>query len=94
MTRIQRIFADKDKKICENPLNPRHPRSINPHFLCQRYPNTTKSDVVSKISNLKSQISNLKIEFISTIRPSSLSYTLHPLTHMFLSWRSHEQSLD
>jgi hypothetical protein len=28
MTRIQRINADKTKKISENPPYPRHPRSI------------------------------------------------------------------
>ena len=31
MTRIRRIMADKAKKISVNPLNPRHPRSINPY---------------------------------------------------------------
>jgi hypothetical protein len=31
MTRIRRIIADKTKKGQRNPLNPRHPRSINPH---------------------------------------------------------------
>src|SRR5262245_2105443 len=30
MTQMRRITADKPKKISVNPLDPRHPRSINP----------------------------------------------------------------